>query len=195
MLCFRCPAKWFSYSYTYIYSSDSFPLYFIPFYITEYWVEFPVPISRSLLIICFIYNSVYTLISWIFNKKTDLPWRRGSFASRLNLDLSCNSSQGLQAASPPCRFSVYQAPMSCCDSWGHKESDMTKHLIWSDLIYSYVSLFLKTSLSLHTQNTHYTSFWSCFSGEPILLRQGVMLGFLCALPAWAGETKVRAGWT
>ena len=152
MLCFRCPAKWFSYSYIYIYSSDSFPLYFIPFYITEYWVEFLVPISRSLLIICFIYNSVYTLISWIFNKKTDLPWRRGSFASRLNLDLSCNSSQGLQAASPPCRFSVYQAPMSCCDSWGHKESDMTEHLIWS--IVMWVSSL--KPLFLYTHKTHTT---------------------------------------
>ena len=87
------------------------------------------PASRSLLITCFIYNSVYTLISWIFNKKTDLPWRRGSSASRLPLDLSCNSSLGLQPASPPCRFSIYQAPI----------------VIWVSSL---------KSLSLHTHTHH-----------------------------------------
>ena len=56
---FRYTAKWFSYTYTYIHSfSDSFPIEVI----TEYWVEFPVLYSRSLLIICFIYSSIYMLI-------------------------------------------------------------------------------------------------------------------------------------
>ena len=127
------------------------------------------PASRSLLITCFIYNSVYTLISWIFNKKTDLPWRRGSSASRLPLDLSRNSSLGLQPASPPCRFSTYQAPI----------------VMW-------VSSLKSLSLHTHTHTTHYTSFWSCSFGEPILLQQGVVLGFLCTLAAWA--TEVHAGW-
>ena len=48
---FRHTAKWFSYTYTYTYS---FPIKLI----TEYWVEFPVLCSRSLLVIYCIYNSV-----------------------------------------------------------------------------------------------------------------------------------------
>ena len=53
---FRCTAKWISYTYTYIHSFlDSFPIEAI----TEYWVEFPVLYSRSILVICFIYSSVY----------------------------------------------------------------------------------------------------------------------------------------
>jgi len=32
-----------------------------------------------------------------------------------------------------------QGSLACCNSWGHKESDMTERLIWSDLI---VVLFL-----------------------------------------------------
>ena len=50
---FRCAAKWFSYTYTCIYSfSNSFPIEVI----TEYWVEFPVIYSRTLLVIYFIYS-------------------------------------------------------------------------------------------------------------------------------------------
>ena len=30
-----------------------------------------------------------------------------------------------------------QGGMVCCDSWGHKELDMTEQLIWSDLICKY----------------------------------------------------------
>ena len=29
-----------------------------------------------------------------------------------------------------------QGGLACCDSWGHKESDMTEWLIWSDLIWN-----------------------------------------------------------
>ena len=63
MLCFMCIAYWFSYTYTSTYSfSDSFPIYII----TEYWVEFPVLTSRSLLAIYFICSSLCMLIqsSW-----------------------------------------------------------------------------------------------------------------------------------
>ena len=53
---FRCIAKSFSYIYTYIYSfSDSFPIQVI----TEYWIEFLVLYSRSLLIIYYIYQCIY----------------------------------------------------------------------------------------------------------------------------------------
>ena len=42
---FMCTEKWFSYTYADIHSfSYFFPIYFI----IEYWVEFPVPHSRSL---------------------------------------------------------------------------------------------------------------------------------------------------
>ena len=45
--------------YTFVYCfSDSSPIYVI----TEYWVEFPVLYSSSLLVIYFIYSSVYMLI-------------------------------------------------------------------------------------------------------------------------------------
>ena len=30
-----------------------------------------------------------------------------------------------------------QGGLACCDSWGHKESDTTVWLIWSDLIWTY----------------------------------------------------------
>ena len=53
---FRCTAEWFSYPYTYSHSfPDSFPIYAI----TEYRVDFPVLCSRSLLVICLIYSTVY----------------------------------------------------------------------------------------------------------------------------------------
>ena len=47
---FRCTTEWFSYTYTYTNSfSDSFLIQNILF--TEYWVDFPVLHSRSLLVI------------------------------------------------------------------------------------------------------------------------------------------------
>ena len=56
---FRCTAKWISYTYTYIHSFlDSFPIEAI----TEYWVEFPVLYSSSLLVTYFIYSSMYMSI-------------------------------------------------------------------------------------------------------------------------------------
>ena len=33
-----------------------------------------------------------------------------------------------------------QGGLACCDSWGHKESDTTERLIWSDLIWLYYLL-------------------------------------------------------
>ena len=54
---FRCTTKWFS--YTYIYSFSDF---FSILVITEYWVEFPVQDSRSVLTIYFINSSLYMLI-------------------------------------------------------------------------------------------------------------------------------------
>ena len=55
---FCCTAKWFSYTYTYIYSfSDCFPISVI----TEYWVRFLVLYSRSLLIIYLLYSSICML--------------------------------------------------------------------------------------------------------------------------------------
>ena len=58
---FRHTENWIRYTYTYSYSFlDSFPIWVI----TEYWLEFPVWYSRSLLVIViyFIYISVYMLI-------------------------------------------------------------------------------------------------------------------------------------
>ena len=67
VLCLRYTAKWFcthTHTHThihihYIHSfSDSCPIQVI----TEYWVEFPVLYSRSLLIIYLVYTSLYVLI-------------------------------------------------------------------------------------------------------------------------------------
>ena len=55
---FCCSAKWINYIYTYIHSFR----FYSHIVITEYWVEFPVLYSRSLLVIYFIYNSVYMSI-------------------------------------------------------------------------------------------------------------------------------------
>ena len=56
---FRCTAKCFSYTYTYVNSfSNSFPIYVI----TGNWVEFSVLYNRFLLVIFFIFSSVYMLI-------------------------------------------------------------------------------------------------------------------------------------
>ena len=36
-----------------------------------------------------------------------------------------------------------QGSLVCCGSWGHKESDTTERLIWSDLIWLIVKLYFK----------------------------------------------------
>ena len=45
-----------------------------------------------------------------------------------------------------------QGGLACCDSWGHKESDTTERLIWSDYIFilllKELSLFLKIVVHL-----------------------------------------------
>ena len=57
---FKCTAKWISFAYSYIYSFLDF---FSPIKaVTHYWAEFPVLYNRSLLVIYFIYSSVYMLI-------------------------------------------------------------------------------------------------------------------------------------
>ena len=64
---FKFSVKWVC--YTYIHSFlDSFPIYTM----TEYWVEFPVLHSRSLLVIYFKYNSLYVSIP-IFLIPSPLP--------------------------------------------------------------------------------------------------------------------------
>ena len=60
---FRCTAKWISYTDTYV---PSFFSFFSHLVITEYWFEFPMLYSRSLLLIYFIYSSVYMLRDSIF---------------------------------------------------------------------------------------------------------------------------------
>ena len=56
-----------------------------------------------------------------------------------------------------------QGGMVCCDSWGHKELDMTERLIWSDLIWglncfwgngslTWLDLKILMTLLIHTIN-------------------------------------------
>ena len=58
---FKCIAKWISYTYIYIYIYILFQI-LSPYSLSEYWVEFPFLYSRSLLVMYFIYGSVYMLI-------------------------------------------------------------------------------------------------------------------------------------
>ena len=63
-VCFRYTAKWFSYTYIYSFSGS-----FLIQVITEYWADFPVLYSRSLLVIYLIYRTMYMLIpsSWFLS--------------------------------------------------------------------------------------------------------------------------------
>ena len=58
---FLCASKWISYIYIYIYI-NSFLYSFSIWAFTEYWVEFLVLYSRSLLFIYFTHSSVYVSI-------------------------------------------------------------------------------------------------------------------------------------
>ena len=44
-----------------------------------------------------------------------------------------------------------QGGLACCDSWGHKESDMTERLNWTELKHFWVSTFGCHLLSLKTR--------------------------------------------
>ena len=44
-----------------------------------------------------------------------------------------------------------QGGLACCDLWGHKESDTTERLIWSDLIWSIIHCINSCSQSLFIQ--------------------------------------------
>ena len=58
IFCFT--AKWVSYTFLSVHSIlDYFPIQVI----ADYWVKFPVPCSRFLLVISFIYSSMYMLIT------------------------------------------------------------------------------------------------------------------------------------
>ena len=46
-----------------------------------------------------------------------------------------------------------QGGLACCNSWGHKESDTTEHLIWSDLIWSRS----KSTLSIYPKKNKNTN--------------------------------------
>ena len=59
---FCCTAKWISFIYTVCVFIKLFLDYFPILVITEYWIEFPVLYSKSLLVIYFIYSSVYMSI-------------------------------------------------------------------------------------------------------------------------------------
>ena len=84
LLCFRCTAKWISYTYTYI---PSF-LDFLPILVTtEHWVEFPVLHSRFSLVVYFIYQ--FSSVTQLCPTLCD-PWTATRQAS-----LSITNSQSL----------------------------------------------------------------------------------------------------
>ena len=63
----------------------------------------------------------------------------------LSLDISCPSD-----FSEHCIMSqgINTGGLACCDSWGRKESDMTERLNWTELIWSYFSLFAASPATL-----------------------------------------------
>ena len=67
---FYCTAKWFSYVHSFSYA---FPSWFI----TDYWIQFPVLCSRTLWFIHSIYNSLHLLIpdSQSFSPTPNSPWQ------------------------------------------------------------------------------------------------------------------------
>ena len=82
-------SKWFSYTYAYIHSfSDSFLIKVFP----EYWVEFPVLYSRSLLLIYVICSSIriFTPSSWFIPTPHLSPLVTISlFSKSVSLSLFC----------------------------------------------------------------------------------------------------------
>ena len=58
-----------------------------------------------------------------------------------------------------------QGGLACCDSWGHKELDMTEQLIWSDLIWQ-KSIQCKGSLPI--SRLHSTSLFPDTTTTPSL---------------------------
>ena len=60
-----------------------------------------------------------------------------------------------------------QGGRACFDSWGRKESDMTELLIWSDLIFTYLSIiYLYVYVSMST--IHHLSFYHLCIYHPSL---------------------------
>ena len=61
-----------------------------------------------------------------------------------------------------------QGGLACCDSWGHKESDTTEQLIWSDLIWSHTCL---ESICSEPQNTPtFCFFLYCHILQPLQIK-------------------------
>ena len=78
---------------------------------------------------------------------------------------------------------VRQGGLACCDSWGHKESDMTERLNWTELIVSYVFILNCRNFLyiLYTQTLLYISY--CCSVTMLCLT-------LCDPVDWSTLTSV-----
>jgi len=50
-----------------------------------------------------------------------------------------------------------QGGLACCDSWGHKESDMTERLNWTELLYNIVLVLAYIDMNLPRVYTCYPS--------------------------------------
>ena len=59
-----------------------------------------------------------------------------------------------------------QGGLACCDSWGHKESDMTERLIWSDLIRLLTTICSKRLNFMSQSNTWHVSITNTVAMEP-----------------------------
>ena len=54
-----------------------------------------------------------------------------------------------------------QGGLACCDSWGHKESDTTERLNWTELKGIKSSPYLMSLCFLPLQRTHFSPFFFC----------------------------------
>lgn len=81
-------------------------------------------------------------VSWIFNKKPDLPWRSRNSASKLPLEWAATLPWVSGMPAHPADFRFTKSP------------------------YNYVNLFLKISPPPLTPTTTHTPFWSCSSENP-----------------------------
>ena len=105
-----------AHSHKSIFFSDSFPLLVI----TKYWVELPVLYSRSLLV-------MYFICSRRRRGRQRMRWLDG-ITNLMDVSLSKLWEYG-----------DGQGGLVCCDSWGHKESDMTEWLNWELSVFMVLS--------------------------------------------------------
>ena len=102
----------------------------------------PVSCIEPGLAIHFLYDIIHVSMpfSQIIHSSSPTESKR-LFYTSVTLLLSC--IQGYH-----CHLSKFHIYVACCDSWGHKESDTTERLNWTELILYWCFSFWLTSLCI-----------------------------------------------